>query len=71
MADIKQAAKWMQEGKIVIRPHNVGIDERYFAINGDGDSNPESCFVRFCDSREDVNFTVGDLLADDWEIANE
>jgi hypothetical protein len=57
MADIKQAAKWMQEGKKVRRstweagychaPHVKVIDE---------------------DDKK-TSFFVNELLADDWEIA--
>ena len=61
MADIKQAAKWMQEGQRVRRPSFFG-DFAYIKGRGNSidtiDHNPED---------EPLNIT--DLLADDWEIA--
>ena len=56
MADIKQAAKWMQEGKHVFDP--IG-----FELLSDGEQ------VLFAQTREPFELTVADALSDDWEIA--
>ena len=60
MADIKQAAKWMQEGRRVKRP-----DER--------DGVALRCRTNGWLSRSAAGknpaLHVTDLLADDWEIA--
>lgn len=70
MADIKQAAKWMQEGKLVRRPWlaghiTLGIPK--------GKMGPDWILVyeeglRARDRRT-ASFDANDLLADDWEIA--
>lgn len=74
MADIIQAAKWIDEGKRVRQPHNhpsisVGrtLNERLspmglLVVFVDGNERPQE--VQEC-----VPFTVEGLLADDWEIA--
>jgi hypothetical protein len=66
MADIRQAAKWMQEGKKVRRPHWYDGCLLYY-------HERES----ICILREDkvsvaqrTWITLMDLLAGDWEIAD-
>lgn len=67
MADIKQAAKWMQEGKHVRRPEIAGC------LYGDWDD--KDLFTGFIGqiTEEGHEYPWGmslrDLLADDWEIA--
>lgn len=64
MADIKQAAKWMEQGKTVTRNdgYNLKADNQ-----GDGLLMVE-CFDS--DSGDELKYTifVDDLLADDWEV---
>lgn len=55
MADIKQAAKWMKEGKHVFDPMGFEV----FADEGD---------VRFSGSKEEYFLTVQDALSEDWEL---
>jgi hypothetical protein len=61
MADIKQAAKWMQEGKQVKRaawrnsPVLLHVCERYGKVHDE--------------LNRKADFTAFELLADDWEIA--
>lgn len=71
MADIKQAAKWIDEGKRVRQPHNhrsisVGKTRnkglKFLVVFVNGEERPK-------DVQECVPLTVGELLADDWEIA--
>ena len=57
MADIKQAATWMQEGKHVFDP--LG-----FELQADGNRE-----VIFTQTREPFELTIADALSDDWEIA--
>lgn len=68
MADIKQAAKWMQEGKKVKR--HLWIRDQRIGHYGDGDSCVD---LFYSDGRKQVHepFVLMslDLLADDWEIA--
>ena len=64
MADIKQAAKWMQEGKRVRRPNYMDKGSYFFA---------GSDFIHYFSASlgreiEDA-LENKDLLADDWEIA--
>lgn len=66
MADIKQAAKWMREGKRTTRKGKswvIGIVEgdrkEWFRIFWDGRPEPDH-----------APFDPEDLLADDWKIAN-
>jgi hypothetical protein len=54
MADIKQAAKWMQEGKIVKRS-----GEDWVAVGLEKKEDPMKVRVVLC---------LVDLLAKDWEI---
>ena len=63
MADIKQAAKWMQEGKRVTR----NDDYTLAATEDDDDLFSVHCFY---EDGEEVVHTLftDDLLADDWEI---
>ena len=56
MANIQQAAKWMQEGKHVFDP--IG-----FELLSDGEQG------LFAQTREPFERTVGDALSDDGEIA--
>ena len=63
MADIKQAAKWLREGKTVRRTAN---NYELYAHNGREDS------IVFHERNQAVDtavFLIGDLLAEDWEIA--
>lgn len=61
MADIKQAARWMQEGKLVRRGD---WEAKYGVIN-------KAFLIRWVngDKNATAPFSVYDLLADDWEIA--
>jgi hypothetical protein len=59
MASIIQAAKWMQEGKGVIRPRYK--PDLVFRFDED------RCVV-LCVRAEAVMY-IDDLLAEDWEIA--
>jgi hypothetical protein len=65
MADIKQAAKWMQEGKPVRR--ELMRHGGWFEIGEDG-------FIHWVTKgADDIELSdmidAPDLLADDWEIA--
>lgn len=62
MADIKQAAKWMQQGKIVSSAESQRISPIY--MNTDSD-----LFYTF-PNRVRTYLTINDLLADDWEVAS-
>ena len=62
MADIKQAAKWMQEKKIVRRKAWPQWVIR--SIGGDG------VIVLDRNESDASNFELIDLLANDWEIAD-
>jgi urease gamma subunit len=59
MADIKQAAKWMQEGKKVRREESM--DGCAYMLS------KHSIRVVF-DSEHTAIFFNDDLLADDWEV---
>ena len=70
MADIKQAAKWMQEGKKVKR-QNPHSGEPLPSGYRDGDAfklDKEGFIICTCHKRRVPFFTTA-LLADDWEIA--
>ena len=58
MADIKQAAKWMDEGKRVKRREWKAVYEAQDAI-----------YMPVKWDQHDAPFSIQDLLADDWEIA--
>ena len=65
MADIKQAAKWMKDGKKVTRL-DCGWVDGYLLLKWNG-------LLKFSDGKgtdfgDDV-ISADDLLADDWEIA--
>jgi hypothetical protein len=67
MSDIKQAAKWMQEGKRVRRPRldrtiSIGKIEGWIRVYVRG-------VVRPLDMQESAPFGIEDLIAEDWEIA--
>ena len=66
MEDIKQAAKWMQEGKRVIRKSERSLGCIYRMRESDH-------FLEMLTfSKEWVEksiFRIEDLLADDWEMA--
>lgn len=73
MADIKQAAKWMQEGRLVRRPHygTRGLSGESFpvAIRAEqGHTDEGLVAVCACHGRP-KHFAIESLLADDWEIA--
>ena len=57
MADIKQAAEWMQEGYTVTRPKWPN-----YHLDSGGDS------VWHRERNDWAYFDIEDLLADDWEI---
>ena len=65
MSDIKQAAKWLQEGRRVRRP--TCDPKSFFYIN------PGSDFIHYNSTllRRHLSdaLETSDLLADDWEIA--
>lgn len=75
MADIKQAAKWMQEGKLVRRPswpplHCIGED------NSDrGTARGMIAYWHNVSDAKDAKkakiIIFSDLLADDWELAED
>jgi hypothetical protein len=74
MADIKQAAKWIEEGKRVRQPHN----HRSISIGKTMNEGlcPSGLLVVFVngierpqDAQECAPFTTERLLAEDWEIA--
>ena len=70
MADVKQAAKWMQEGKGVTRPVSEFIADSgkriRFVMTDLGFVECRDC----CKDHEQKPMLVADdLLADDWEIA--
>ena len=68
MADIKQAAKWMREGKTVRRPHFFG-DFAYLAHKMRGLKINQ---ITTTDSDiADEPFSLEDRLADDWEIVED
>ena len=60
MADIKQAAKWMQEGKRVVGGNTMWplcvCDEDIYFLPQMGEAYP-------------YKMDVNDLLAEDWEVA--
>lgn len=63
MADIKQAALWMKEGKRVRRgpdsmPYRAELNFQKYRFGWIVDINGEDCYL-----------TLTSLLADDWEIA--
>jgi hypothetical protein len=65
MADIKQAAKWMEAGRKVTR-RGFNEDGSYFWTNG------SFGFIHYwskvLDRKMEDALEVQDLLADDWEI---
>jgi hypothetical protein len=63
MSDIKQAAKWMQEGKRV-ESFSARRSSGIYAREQDGEFFTMRTGIR-------VRLTMDDLLADDWEIASE
>ena len=63
MADIKQAAKWMQEGRTVKRSST----ERYWCVPWE--PHRFSYSVCCADGGEHT-LDFSDLLADDWELAD-
>ena len=64
MADIKQAAKWAEEGKRVRRPEMESTE--WFALK-------LGCYFEWGSSEERNTegslLEISDILADDWEIA--
>jgi hypothetical protein len=62
MADIKQAAKWMEEGYAVQRNEfQDGPNDAYIWRDDTGITNL---------NLHELMFTLGDLLADDWQLAD-
>ena len=73
MADIKQAAKWMQDGKRVKRPHNAR--DISVGITPNENMVPLGLVVVFVGgvqrpNQDSAPFCVKDLLADDWQLAD-
>ena len=64
MADIAQAAKWMREGREVRRPDWGRFRVRYSEEDGLTIRTPHTRLVSY-------RIPLDDLLADDWEIAEE
>lgn len=63
MADIKQAAIWMREGKSIRRKP---MPSWIIALSSDGDCD----IIAFVGKTESsAEFETSDLLAEDWEIA--
>ena len=62
MADIKQAAKWLREGKSVVRPKS--IDDGVYSATDLGS------FVER-NNEDRAMLQVADLLANDWAIYEE
>jgi hypothetical protein len=60
MADIKQAARWMKEGKQV-------IDGNGFRFKTDYDN--DLIIIGEGDAWEPANMYASDILSEDWEIA--
>ena len=69
MADIKQAAKWISEGRIVRRAncpdceYSIEPNSKWDAIMYRSPRIAGATFVRMATTH------TADLLADDWEIA--
>lgn len=68
MADIKQAAKWIREGKLVRRP--IWDDGLVWKSDNYGAVSLEALNINVDAYQSDL-LEVDDLLADDWEIAEE
>ena len=71
MADIKQAAKWMQRGKVVRRKAWPVLQVK--ASTGRESDSCEHGWSRGCvidavRPRVENPLDVGDLLAEDWEV---
>lgn len=69
MADIKKAAKWMEDGKLVRRPTldesiSIGVDGGWIRVFVHGKARP-------LEQQDCAPFTIDDLLARDWEIFTE
>jgi hypothetical protein len=64
MADIKQAAKWLSEGKIVRRNSEFGDSTVRYKYDGDW----FVCYDGETEFEEGM-ISLSDLLTDDWEIA--
>lgn len=65
MADIKQAAKWLLEGKKVTRT-DAGFEDGYLTLKWNGLlkwTDPQGT-----DFGDDI-ISANDLLANDWEVA--
>ena len=62
MADIKQAAEWMREGKKVRR--SPWVSKSVFCMKKD-----ESLQWRYGKEALPLRVTMEELLADDWRIA--
>jgi hypothetical protein len=63
MADIRQAAQWMKEGKTVRRGpeamrYSAELNFRKYRFGKITDVNGEDCYL-----------TLDSLLSDDWELA--
>ncbi len=75
MANVQQAAKWMQEGRRIRRPHNGNFISLGRTLNAG--LSPAGLIVVFVDGversqdkQESAPFTIEALLAEDWEIAH-
>jgi len=72
MADIKQAAKWMEEGKQVRRLTPFVCRENQFSvgiIGPPGNFSAKGGVVVGAAPHKIPVFSIEALLADDWEIA--
>ena len=66
MADIKQAAQWVADGKRVRRPKDWAVNEWFeLSLNSYFEWNSE----RGRQESPGTLLEVSDILADDWEIA--
>ena len=65
MADIKQAAKWMEEGRLVKRPGWF----KNFSYKADDAPYPNVVCSDGSDMDEE-GLQLRDLLAEDWELAD-
>jgi len=74
MADIRQAAKWMKEGKRVRQPHNHHTISVGKTLNeGLSPSGLLVVFVEGVERPQEIQecapLTIESLLSEDWEIA--
>jgi hypothetical protein len=68
MADIKQAVRWMKQGRRVRRPHFFG-QFAYMACAKDMRFNKGNIAIVDNNQEECEPLNLQDLIANDWEIA--